>query len=97
MKSPYLSPTTKESLFRRIIRYLYATYLDELYIPRGTRVAVSDKEVHLVSSMYPHKWVEGYCRTDGQYKKRKGVQEKWLPISKNFVNTHNSIGTHYKI
>lgn len=41
MKSPYLYPWIKEPFYRRVIRWLYVRFLDELYIPLGTEVSTT--------------------------------------------------------
>lgn len=41
MKSRYLSILAKEPLYRRVIRWVYCTYLDELYIPFGSEISLT--------------------------------------------------------
>ena len=66
--SSYLYPWVKDSYFRMFIRWAYAKYLDELYIPQGTEVsktflAGGRTGIKIGSPNYLN------------YKRRKGVQE----------------------
>jgi hypothetical protein len=76
MDSPYL--WVKDKWYRRLIRWLYWKFLDELYIPSGTK-AVYQKDqgrrparknqgcIKLRTPMYPTKKRKNFYR--------KGVQE----------------------
>ena len=73
MTSRYLR--IKDGIWRMFVRWAYHKYLDELYIPEKSVVQIFGKRVLIKSSAHPHKWVDGYCETDGYYPKRLGVQE----------------------
>jgi hypothetical protein len=65
-RSDFLFPWVSDGYFRMLIRYLYGKYLDELYVPRGSKVYVKDKTVILSVNN-----TGSVCR---------GMQEKYLNL-----------------
>ena len=69
MKNKYLFSGVKEALHKRVIRFLYHKYVDDLHIPKDhnfNRVGLSDSKTFVVS-----------CSTNSV---RRGQQEVFLRL-----------------